>query len=98
MIVNGRHQRMNFFESISVGIGLVASDAVRSSHGIEVDQPCTDSRPKSSTQEVFDVVVSTLSTDGVAVVFDQSIKDSIDIWRADLAKLHVGDEVRDDVV
>src|SRR5712664_808991 len=98
MIVNGRHQRMNFFKGISVGIGLVASDAVRSGHRIEVDQSCTDSRAKRSAQEIFDVVVGTLSTDGVAVVFDQSIKDSIDIRRADLAKLHVWDEIFDDVV
>src|SRR5258708_22701991 len=98
MIVNGRHQVMNFFESIGVGIGFVASNAVRRSYRIEVNQSCSESRRKSSTQEIFDVVVGGLSTDSVAVVFDQSIKDSIDIWRADLAKLHVGDEVRDDVI
>src|SRR5258708_5334201 len=98
MIVNGRHQVMNFFESIGVGIGFVASNAVRRSYRIEVNQSCTDSRPKSSTQEIFDVVVGGLSTDSVAVVFDQSIKDSIVIGRADLAKLPVGDEVRDDVI
>src|ERR1700675_4702601 len=98
MIVNSRHQVMNFFETVSVGIGFVASNAVRSRDRIKVDQSCTDSRPKRSAQEVFDVVVSTLSTDGVAIVFDQGVEDSVDVRSSNLAKLDVRDEVLDDVV
>ena len=65
---------------------------------IEVDQANTDSGSKSPAQEVFDIVICTLSTNGVAIVLDQSIEDSIDVGSPNLAKLHVRDEIFDDVV
>src|ERR1051326_3879042 len=98
MVVDSGHQVINFLKRVSVSVSFLAANALSSSNRIEVNQPCTDRRPERSTEEVLNVVVSALSTDGVAVILDQRVKDSIDVRRADLTKLHLRDEFLNDVV
>src|SRR6266566_1580318 len=79
-------------------ISFVPPDAMRGGDRIEVDQASTDSRPEGPAQEVLNVVVSALRTNGVTIILDQSVEDSVDVGGSHLAQLHLRDELLDDVV
>ena len=54
VVIDGGHQVINFFEGVCMGIGFVASDAVRSGNRIEVNQAGADGRPEGPAQEVLE--------------------------------------------
>ena len=98
VMVNSLHEVVNFLESIGVGISLIALDRMRGCDRIEVDQASADRTTERSAQEMFDVVVGALSADGVSIVFDKLVEDSVDVGSPNLLKLHFRNEVLDDVV
>src|SRR6266481_7199173 len=98
MIVNGRHQVSNLFKRVRMSISFFAIDAVCRRDWVEVQQASANSGTECAAEEVLGPVVSRLWANGVAIVFNQSIENSIDVGGSHLSKLHVGDEVLDESV
>src|SRR6266566_4581405 len=81
-----------------MGVGLSAVDAMRRRDRIKIQQASTNSGTECAAKEVLGSVIRGLRTNGVAIVFDQRIKDSVNVGGSHLPKLQVGDEVLDEVV
>src|SRR6266853_6056373 len=98
MVIDGRHYVPNFFKRVCVGVGVSALDAMRRRDWIKIQHASTNSGSKCAAEEVLGPVRRGLRTNGVAIVFDQRIENSVDVGGSHLPKLHVGDEVFDEVI
>src|SRR5882762_7231685 len=98
MMIDGGHQVPNLFKRVCMGVGFSAVDAMRRRDRIKIQQASTNSGTECAAEEVLGPVIGGLRTNGVAIVFDQPIKDSVNVGGSHLSKLHVGNEVFDEVV
>src|SRR6266481_7857712 len=98
MMIDDGHQVPNLFKRVRMGVGLSAVDAMRRRDRIKIQQASANSGTECAAEEVLGLVVSRLWANGVAIVFDQRIENSVDVGGSHLSKLHVGDEVIDESV
>src|SRR5882762_340932 len=81
-----------------MGVGLFAVDAMRRCDRIKIQQASADSGTECAAKKILGSVIGGLWANGVAIVLNQRIKDSVNVGGSHLPKLHVGDEVHDEVV